>query len=152
MKLLFKSQVARWTLRMLYGPFERAQFYTPGLDGRPRAHYASVSDYQRVMLFAHIARNHYGALALMRLTSRLACKSPQSLWKGPIGSGIIATHVQTRRTISPAHARAPRRAPAAQRRPAQDAGIDGVRAWPSFDRGRRTVGSGARGAHRAATP
>jgi hypothetical protein len=80
-----KSQVARWILQMLYGPFERAQFYTPGLDGRPRAHYASVSDYQRVMLFAHIARNHYGALALMRLTLAAGMqKPPESLlraWK-----------------------------------------------------------------------
>jgi hypothetical protein len=76
MKLPFKSQVARGTLRMLYGPFERAQFYTSGLDGRPRAHYASVSDYQRVMLFAHIARNHYGALALLRLTLAAGMQKP----------------------------------------------------------------------------
>ena len=45
-----------------------------------------------------------------------------------------------------------RRAPKAQRRGAQDAGSDGERPRSSFDRGGRTLGSGAGRAHRAATP
>jgi len=52
-------------------------------------------------------------------------------------------YVQTGRTVSPAHARARSRAPTAQRRRAQYAGRDGARAWSSFDRARRTFGSGA---------
>jgi hypothetical protein len=61
-------------------------------------------------------------------------------------------HVHTGRTVSLAHARASSRAPAAQRRRAQDAGSDGARACPSFDRAGTTFGSGTRPAHRAATP
>ena len=52
-------------------------------------------------------------------------------------------YVQTGKTVSPAHARARSRAPTAQRRRAQYAGRDGARAWSSFDRARRTFGSGA---------
>ena len=52
-------------------------------------------------------------------------------------------YVQTGRTVSPAHARARSRAPTVQRRRAQYAGRDGARAWSSFDRARRTFGSGA---------
>ena len=76
MKLPSKSQVARWTLRMLYEPFERAQVYTPGLDDRPCVQYASVSDKRRARLFAYTARNRYGALALMRLTLAAGMQKP----------------------------------------------------------------------------
>ena len=76
MKPPLKSQVASWILQTLCRPFERAQFYTPGLDGRPRAHYASVSDQQRVMLFAYPASNPYGARALVRLMLTAGMKEP----------------------------------------------------------------------------
>jgi hypothetical protein len=66
--------------------------------------------------------------------------------------GGVNRDVRTGRTISPAHARAPSRAPKAQRRGAQDIGSDGERPRSSLDRGGRTFGSGARRAHRAATP
>lgn len=76
MKPPLKSQGARWILRLVYRPFERAQFYTPGLDGRPRVQYASVSDQQRARLFAYTARNRYGARALMRLTLAAGIQKP----------------------------------------------------------------------------
>ena len=90
------------------------------------------------------------ALARTGAAMTLAMFYPEAWQLGDCGG--VNRHVRTGRTISPAHARAPSRAPKAQRRGAQDIGSDGERPRSSLDRGGRTFGSGARRAHRAATP
>ena len=70
----------------------------------------------------------------------------------PSDGGGVNSRVYTGRAISPTHARTRSRATIAQRRGTQDIGSDGERSRSYFDRGGRTLGSGARRAHRAATP
>jgi hypothetical protein len=70
----------------------------------------------------------------------------------PSDGGGVNSRVYTGRAISPTHARTRSRATIAQRRGTQDIGSDGERSRSYLDRGGRTLGFGARRAHRAATP